>query len=1345
MSNCNYHSRWSVIFLVLNALIPAWAMGGSDAMPKPGGIRLIPLASAPLSVKAQIPSPQTNAPSASANAGTSAIAAKLRQLLANPASAQANAASVRAGGQARTVVRSGVASPLPNDPAVLNNKKGPARMTGAFAARSASSSPSPNAGENRLEMHLNPVGTPRSLRGKIETAEPSPRSPAAANPGKQAQAVKKLERTPLQAADANRKAGDARDRETVNAFLDNYRDYLRLASPQNELKLDRNHKDSLGRAHYRFSQTYRGLPVWPAELIVHLDAQGDVDAMNGSYIPTPLNVATEPVVSVNAAQDIAKRHIPSGAQGQIKDSRLILYGSGDVPAHLAWKLELEIGLGAYWIVVVDALNGDVMTAYNTVQEVAATGSGVDLFGQAQSLNLWFANDGFYYLIDTSKPMYDPSSSPPQPNATRGAIMVFDMRNQLNAKPLPPAYYIASSSPNAAWLPDGVSAEINLSHVYDYYRDRHGRDSIDGQGGTIIANVRLGSMYRNAFWTNEFNAMYFGDAKPYAGALDIVAHEMTHGVTSKTARLIYKDESGAMNEAFSDIFGEMVEAYVAGRPDWLNGTAFPEPSRSLKDPGAIEFALGHPYPSKLSQYVDGSALLPLFGNDDHGGVHINSSIFNHAYYLVAEGLNGGIGLRDAERIFYRALTEHLTQSARFLDGRLACIQAAEELFGVDSAQAQKVAQAFDAVEIFDSNAPPAPTPAPSTPTADAAVFVAFDALANHYRLAKMEAALGDGSFGEWLSPPQTAVANRRPAVSGDGELAIYVTQGNDICTIPTNSATGLDEECFGFDNIYSVALSRDGSHLAIILLDLQGNPSTEIVDINLNTNETHTFSLVTPVSEGSSINAVLQADAMDYTLNDRYLVYDALNRLTIGDGSDIQVWSIYAIDLQSGATLTLLPPIPGLNIGNPATGKTSANFLSFELIDQITGFSTIYAANLETGDLGIVGEVNDDNILAAPSFSGDDATLVYTGPDATTVTRSSLFRQSLANDRLSPQGGPVLWVSDGAYGAVYRRGSFQTLSVVKAGLGTGLVVSDVEGIYCGDACSASYLEGVRVTLMATADFDSGFSGWSGACIGTNACRVTLDQAQTVVANFSKQETLNRPPIANAGADQSVKTGVAASLNGAASGDPDNGPLPLSYVWTQTAGPAVTLANPTSARPAFTPTQTGSYTFSLTVSDGQDNSPPDTVTITVTNAGGGTGSGAAAKVFLDAGETFPIEDKAVAQVYGGSGFETLALHGAPNLVVDQNVERVEFPGGLNSYSFQAQGNQVVVKQNGVTIAAVAAQDDGDGTRLAFADGAADLKIVGLGAMTLGGKSFGANPASFAPAELGAGFDASDKAGK
>jgi hypothetical protein len=132
---------------------------------------------------------------------------------------------------------------------------------------------------------------------------------------------------------------------------------------------------------------------------------------------------------------------------------------------------------------------------------------------------------------------------------------------------------------------------------------------------------------------------------------------------------------------------------------------------------------------------------------------------------------------------------------------------------------------------------------------------------------------------------------------------------------------------------------------------------------------------------------------------------------------------------------------------------------------------------------------------------------------------------------------------------------------------------------------------------------------------------------------------------------------------------------------------------------------------------------------------------AKVFLAADSKFPIADHARAQVYGAAGFETLALHGAPSVTVDQNVERVEFPGGLNGYSFQAQGNQVLVKQNGVTIAAVAAQDDGNGTRLAFADGAADLKIVGLGAMTLGGKSFGANSASFAPAELGVGFDASD----
>jgi bacillolysin len=813
----------------------------------------------------------------------------------------------------------------------------------------------------------------------------------------------------------------------------------------------------------------------------------------------------------------------------VTQPELIIYGALDRPSRLAWKLRLEISLAARWVVVIDGLNGQILTAFNSVPHENVAGSGQDLAGITRPLNVWHGNT-VYYLLDTSKPMYDPSSVPPQSGTTRGAIIILDANNQPptadpSSAPIQPSLYFSTSgSVNSGWLPDGVSVAYNFSAVYDYYRVRHGRNSINGQGGNITAVVRYGLNFANAFWSSEANAMYFGDAKPYAGALDVVAHEMTHGVTSNSANLMYQNQSGALNEAFSDIMGEMVEAYATGTTDWLLGESLGAPMRNFSDPGSLSSVFGA-YPAKMSQYYK----LPTGRDGDNGGVHINSSIINHAYYLLARGMSGSIGIPDAERIFYRALTMHLTQQSEFIDARLACIQSAKELFGATSMQAVRVAEAFDAVEIFDSAPLPVPNPAPPVSGSDATLFVSFDptyGAMGDYRLARRESALGDGTLGNWLS--SSAIKSSRPSVTADGSLAAFVKANNDLCLISTNDATGgTTENCIGMPgSVHSVAMSPDGNRFGFVLLDQYGNRENKISVVDLAANTTSTYPLVAPTSAGITINSIDYADTLVFSANSRYVVYDAFNVLRGAAGSTVGAWSIYAIDLTTSETLIVVPPREGFDIGYPAIGHTSDDFIVFEAVTQSTGQSTILAGNTRTGTYAVVGTVS--NSYAVPAFSGDDSAVLYSVPDAAQVTGYSIFRQPLAGDHVTPAGSPALWLNDADSAVVYRRGAYHKLAVSNTDTTSGVVTSSVGGINCGDSCSFIYPAGTTVSLTARTNTRSLFAGWGGACSGTGTCTVTLSQDQAVTANFKSTYALM---VNTTGAGSGTVTGVPVDINNA----------------------------------------------------------------------------------------------------------------------------------------------------------------------------------------------------------------------
>jgi bacillolysin len=231
-------------------------------------------------------------------------------------------------------------------------------------------------------------------------------------------------------------------------------------------------------------------------------------------------------------------------------------------------------------------------------------------------------------------------------------------------------------------PEADAVYDNLGQVFDYYSKTFGRHSYDNAGGDLVASINFcetpGTPLRNAYWNGS--QMVFGDG--YASSLDITAHELTHAVTERTAGLEYKCQSGALNESMSDIFASNVDDN-----DWEIGEDLPTGAlRDMADP-----AKGHPpQPANVKDFV----VMPNDDNDynDHGGVHYNSGIPNHAYYLMVKA----IGRDAAEAIVYRALTEELGPTSGFEDFRTASLEVARKLWGVDSPEYRGTDESFAAV-------------------------------------------------------------------------------------------------------------------------------------------------------------------------------------------------------------------------------------------------------------------------------------------------------------------------------------------------------------------------------------------------------------------------------------------------------------------------------------------------------------------------------------------------------------------------------------------------------------------------------------------------------------------------
>lgn len=445
--------------------------------------------------------------------------------------------------------------------------------------------------------------------------------------------------------------------------------------------------------HHRYQQYFEELEVFGAVLIKHY-RKDKLVGLNGEYYLID-DVNTIPSLSKEEAIEKLKADLGmDDIQERTDETKLLIYPVKDGDYRLAYQITLERGVEFSTTGIVDAHNGEVLCKYSNIHysnsDDLTIGLGIGYHGGRYKLAITY-NEGVYYLWDLKK--VRPVDQ-----------IVYDFRTFDGVY-----YYVAADNDNY-WDYDGaiVNAHAFLGLTYDYYYIVHGRQGIDGNNMDIEATVHWYNGFDNAYWDGQERHIYFCDPGPSnwqtAAALDVVAHEYSHGVTQYSSNLVYRFESGALNESFSDIMAAAVEFYWQppgngfNQADWVMGEdifPFYHPNNYLRN-------LANPningYPCHLwQQYI-----IPY--SIDYGGVHWNSTIYSHAYYLLANGgtniFSGihvnGIGIEKATRIFYRAWVYYLTSTATFWHAANALGQAAYDLFGGSSPEFAQTIRAMEAI-------------------------------------------------------------------------------------------------------------------------------------------------------------------------------------------------------------------------------------------------------------------------------------------------------------------------------------------------------------------------------------------------------------------------------------------------------------------------------------------------------------------------------------------------------------------------------------------------------------------------------------------------------------------------
>jgi Zn-dependent metalloprotease len=485
-------------------------------------------------------------------------------------------------------------------------------------------------------------------------------------------------------------------------FLTNINHYFNISSEFTFIEAESN-TDNLGMRHRLMQQYYKGIPIEGMSYRVH-EKNGFVTSANGKAVRN-IRLDAQTTIGEEQAFHLALKYLNSKDTVSRQGKKLIVskgFTFAPESFSIAYQFDIDVSLIEQWRISIDARSGHVLNKVSLVNTCFeeepplpyGTGTGLTNYYGTQTIQVETYGNGSSRLVGETE--------------HGGKIGTYDFRN-VNVLSLlwffewhqVYDFYSSNNTYNDPYLRPAVSVQWAAEQAYEYYYTKHNRNSFDNNGSLIKSYVHVDENFNNAFWTHNLLAFGDGSNNNPLVQLDVVAHELTHGVTQFEAGLQYYYESGALNESFSDIFGKAVEF------DQFGDTATWQIAKHYQSGGLRDLS----NPNLKNQPDTYAGDLWYAGYDDNGGVHTNSGVQNFWFYLLCKGGSGvndldfsysvnPVGMDVATKIAYRNLTEYLSNNSDYLDSRIGSLLATADLYGGNSTVYQEVDKAWDAVGVID---------------------------------------------------------------------------------------------------------------------------------------------------------------------------------------------------------------------------------------------------------------------------------------------------------------------------------------------------------------------------------------------------------------------------------------------------------------------------------------------------------------------------------------------------------------------------------------------------------------------------------------------------------------------